>query len=246
MTSFIDPSHMRERIISEIKRLASENGGKAPSKVYFQQETGITESEWSGKLWVRWNDVVTDAGLMPNERQERLSSDLVLDKYAEVSRHFGKPPTSAELRMYARETANFPAHTTFSNHFGSKDRLIAALRDRAIEQGEEDLIAILPKLKAPSTSTASPGPSNVPEGWVYLLQSGNHFKIGSSDELEKRVKQISVALPEKVELAHAIRTDDPPGIENYWHRRFAGQRANGEWFKLSPADVKAFKRRKFQ
>jgi len=237
---------MKERILSEIKRLAAENGGKTPGKNYFQQETGITESDWYGKLWLRWNDVVADAGLIPNEKQERLSADLVLDKYAEVCRHYGKPPSRAELRFYARETPNFISHNTFAKHFGSKDGVIAALRDRAIERGEKDLVAILPGVKASQASKAIPDSSSVPEGWVYLLQSGNHFKIGRSDELEKRVKQISIALPEKVELVHAIKTDDPPGIEGYWHRRFADQRANGEWFKLSHADVKAFKRRKFQ
>jgi hypothetical protein len=244
--AFTDPSQMKERILIEIKRLAAENGGKAPGKAQFQQETGIAESDWYGKLWLRWNDVVADAGLTPNEKQERLSSDLVLDKYAEVCRHYGKPPSSAELRFYARETANFISHNTFAKHFGSKDGVITALRDRAIERGDEDLIVILPQAKAYQTSTEGRGSTNVSEGWVYLLQSGNHFKIGRSDELEKRVKQISIALPAKVELIHAIKTDDPPGIEGYWHRRFAGQRANGEWFKLSQADVRAFKRRKFQ
>lgn len=237
---------MKERILSEIKRLAARDGGKTPGKGYFQQETGITESDWCGKIWLRWNDAVADAGLTPNEKQERYSSDLVLDKFAEACRHYGKPPSSAELRFYARKTPSFISHNTFTKHFGSKNEVIAALRDRAIERGEEDLIAILPQEKASLAPPAGSGILMMAEGWVYLLQSGKHFKIGRSDELEKRVKQISIALPEKVELVHAIRTDDPPGIEGYWHRRFADQRVNGEWFKLSPADVRAFKRRKFQ
>jgi hypothetical protein len=69
--------------------------------------------------------------------------------------------------------------------------------------------------------------------------------VGRSDTLEKRIRQISIALPESVTLVHAIETDDPPGIEAYWHKRFAERRANGEWFKLDADDLRAFKRRKF-
>ena len=65
---------MKERILSEIKRLASVNGGKAPGKELLQRETGIAESNWYGKLWLRWNDAVAEAGLTPNDKQERLPS----------------------------------------------------------------------------------------------------------------------------------------------------------------------------
>nr|CRY94172.1 hypothetical protein [uncultured prokaryote] len=236
---------MRGKIISDIKRLAAEDGGKAPGQKTFEKLTGITTAQWRGKIWARWGDALEEAGLNRNALNASKDKDHVLDDYEAACLNFGRPPTYAELRLFGRQRPDFMGVNTYKNHFGSKDGVIAALRKRATLRGDDALLAILPTLDAPSP-TDSASPLGLSEGIVYLLQSGNYFKIGRSDELEKRVKQISIALPDKVELVHAIRTDDPPGIESYWHRRFADCRANGEWFKLSPADLKAFKRRKFQ
>ena len=188
-----------------------------------------------------WGEALKEAGYEPNKKQGKFSSEQVLQKFAEAVRHFGRIPAEIEIRMYTRNRHDFPSHSTFTNHFGNKVGLVAALADWVRKNDDfADLVAFLPEPKEDNV-TVQPV-----EGFVYLLKSGNHFKIGRSEELERRVKQISVALPEEVTLEHAIRTDDPVGIEAYWHRRFAARRAKGEWFQLTVADVRAFKRRKFQ
>ncbi len=82
-------------------------------------------------------------------------------------------------------------------------------------------------------------------GFVYLMRSGRHYKIGKTNAVGRRERELAIQFPEEVVQVHAIRTDDPGGIEEYWLKRFGDRSQGGEWFQLSANDVAAFKRRKF-
>ncbi|MDO8410737.1 MAG: GIY-YIG nuclease family protein [Phenylobacterium sp.] len=237
---------IRDHIISEIRRLAALDGGQVPGQILFARETGIAMHQWRGKFWARWGDALTEAGFEPNKWRGRLDSDEVLSGVIAACRHYGRFPTRSELQLYRSQDATVPSDQAIRRHFGTQGELVAALARRAA--GDEtcaDIAAMLPATP-PLARKLSAGAAKRPDGSVYLIQSGPHYKIGRSDELERRVKEIRIALPEAATLVHVIATDDPPGLEAYWHRRFAAKRANGEWFRLAPEDVLAFKRRKFQ
>lgn len=209
--------------------------------IAFSRQTGISDHQWLGKFWARWSEALAEAGFAPNQKQARLDSDAVLDQIIAACRHYGRLPTKAERDLFRKDNPGLPSNNAIARHFGRQGDLISALAKRAAnDPAYADIAAMLPVAQRPVRA------GKTAEGFVYLIQSGAFYKIGRSDDLERRVKQITVALPDKATLVHSIRTDDPAGIEAYWHRRFAEKRANGEWFKLTSLDVSTFKKRKFQ
>lgn len=83
-----------------------------------------------------------------------------------------------------------------------------------------------------------------PQGFVYLLKSGDYYKIGKANDLNKRLSQIKLQLPFEVKLVHAIEAFHPYKVEQHWHKRFEEKRRNGEWFVLTEEDVAEFTRNK--
>ncbi len=85
------------------------------------------------------------------------------------------------------------------------------------------------------------------EGYVYMLRYGKKYKIGKSGDPARRYAEVSLLLPEETYQVHTIPTDDPAGIEAYWHFCFGARRiGKAEFFTLDGKDVQAFKRRKYQ
>ena len=75
---------------------------------------------------------------------------------------------------------------------------------------------------------------------VACLKWGRKYGVDYVNILRDMVRR-HLAVPHRF----VCLTDDPAGIECYWHQRFSNRRKNGEWFELRREDVSAFRRRKF-
>jgi hypothetical protein len=146
----------------------------------------------------------------------------------------------------------FPSHNALRRHLGSKqDRLKAALTflsesgstSKALEIIQSALDA-MPLVPASAEVEEIDIAGNLMTGFVYLMKSGKYYKIGKTNSIDRRQYEIGLHVAEGVEPIHSIETDDPSGIEAYWHNRFKDKRMNGEWFNLSASDIRAFKLRK--
>ncbi len=235
---------MRDFILSEIARVAAERKGVAPGQEAFAKASGITPAKWRGIYWLRWSEALSEAGFEANAFNIRSDSTIILKKLANLSRSLGRLPIRSEIKMQRRLDPDFPNLSTVGNHFPTNASLIGALRTLASNEDFADLIALLPSTN--DTNTPQLSDTKTADGVVYLLKMGPHYKIGNTNNIERRIRQITVAMPEPTTLIHSIRTDDPSGIEAYWHRRFASRRVNGEWFRLGGNDLRAFRRRTFQ
>lgn len=154
---------------------------------------------------------------MPTKAEMRIraSND---DSFPHIFRQWTKPEIAARLSAYCER---FPGH----------DDIVAMLVGQAPSP-------LFPRKEGAAKAEPT-------DGFVYMLKAGRFYKVGRTNDLGRREYDIKLQLPERATTVHTIRTDDPVGIEAYWHKRFAERRKNGEWFELTAVDVKAFRRRKF-
>jgi hypothetical protein len=233
-------------VLEEIRRTTAANGGVPLGWRRFLAETGIREADWLGVHRARWSDALREAGFTPNRLNSAYTSTELLDKLAGFVLDIGRLPNRGDFRLRDGQDPSFPNPKTFSR-LGGKAELIAKLAEHC--RGREELAKVSTLceeyLAAKPSTTAPVRRTDGEMGYVYLLKSGRFYKIGRSNAVGRREYELQLQLPEPAKLLHRIQTDDPLGIEAYWHRRFAAKHKNGEWFDLDSDDVAAFRRRKF-
>lgn len=234
----------RQQIVAEIKRIALDNGGHAPGMQSFERIAGVKKSDWYPHIWLRWSDALVEAGYEANVFQTKTTDEVLFEKYIGFARELGRFPLEGEIRRKARSDASFPNHAAFYR-FGGKQMLLAALAAYCRKaSGFEDVLALCAEQENTSAlaSTEKRREAKVATGFVYLMKSGPHYKIGRTNSIGRRGSELAIKIPVPPTTVHSIETDDPVGVEAYWHRRFADKRGEGEWFTLSLEDVNAFKR----
>jgi hypothetical protein len=239
----------KEFILQEIIRTAKDNNNIPLGCKRFTKETGIYKYEWWGKYWTKWNDAIVEAGFNPNRMQPAYDKELLIRQIISFIRENNKFPTSAELRLKAHQSKDFPSHNTIRSRLGNKQNFINNIVNYCGKQPEySDIVEICNKAKTQLNEKEIQAPimkTAADFGYVYLMKSGTYYKIGRSDSPGRRNYELGIKLPEQLETIHVITTDDPDGIEAYWHNRLKDKRKKGEWFDLSKEDVSAFKRRNF-
>ena len=234
--------YTREEILNEIKRTAKENGGKPLGTKRFSNETGIGVYDW-GRYWPKYGDAVLEAGLTPNLPWTKYPEGVLEEKMVLLIRKLPKYPTINKMRIEQIDNPDFPYHAIKKRKRDFVRDLVRYCKKRP---GHDDILEIcqpiLEKLDEKEKNDVTNNSSSS-VGEVYLFKRGKYYKLGRSHDLVRRGKEIRLELPEKPKLIHSFKTDDPSGVEAYWHKRFENKRLEKtEFFSLNSQDIKAFKR----
>lgn len=239
----------KPEILEKIKEVATLLGQKSPSLKDMEKYAGLSSSSWKGKYWIRWSEALTEAGYQANQFSlPALGKEKYIVELLLLVRELQRVPQWLELRMRKQTDKDFPSTTAIKENFGGKTW--EAIKTELLEYCEgnsafSDLVHLFPEPTETEARLQNEEFQGIQvSGFVYLLQHGDRreYKIGKTGHVLRRHGEIAIELPEQVRSIHTIETDDPSGIEKYWHNRFKEKRKNGEWFELTNEDVKAFRR----
>lgn len=241
----------KKDIIKKLKEWSEKHGGKTPSqKVFFEEtEVGIYDRM---RYWPNYGALVKEAGLKPNKFDKtKYTKNQLCELFIQTIREKGKWPTRGILDVKHHGDADFPDSSTFYKKLGLTEALAKnILKFAKSEKGYTDVIDVCETLLNDYESYEDKSDEAIEgtkHGWIYLLKTTfrgkSAYKIGETNDLKRRENELNQPSNDQ-EIIHAIETDDPSGIEKYWHNRFKDKQLKGknEWFILNASDIRAFKK----
>ena len=236
----------KEEYLELIRKHAADAGGSIGLR-QFCRATRMPEKHFVQFGFSNWNAAVAAAKLpLASFFRPRTPENEVVEAFTRLVARLGKWPTENDMKLERQQDNTFPSLQVVrrSSQSGALARHVATFCE-----GKPDLVSVA-ALAAERISQGAElprtGQAHV-EGYVYMMRSGRRYKIGRTTSPARRHREVRLDLPDPTDLVHTIPTDDPPGIEEYWHRRFKDKRVRDtEFFELSGADVVAFKSRKYQ
>jgi len=235
----------KEEIIKKVQKWSRENKGYTPGEKKFYEYAGIGIYDLKKHGWANYGELVGEARLTPNKFDKtKYSPEQLCKMFIEVIREKGKWPTRGVLDVKHLSITNFPDSSTFYNKLGLTRNLAKTILEFVEDkQGYDDVTDIcnsaIEEFEDRDEFSEEEGITN---GFVYLGKQHGDYKIGKANNANRRRDDITLLGSEPFELIHEIKTDDMNGVEKYWHNRFKSKLKRGEWFNLSTADIKAFKR----
>lgn len=232
-------SYSQDEIVNEYKKLKARIGRPPDSKTFYSDSPvsrAAAELAFGSKAFSK---IQKAAGDKPREfRHPGRSLDEFFEQYGSVVREFQGIPKEADWKHRRLK----PTPSGYRKKLGLRWSQMpgAFLEWAALKPEWADVVEICRSAQATETSDAPAVPDS--SGYVYLMRSGKFHKIGRSKSPEKRGYEVGLKVPDDIKTVHVIKTDDPAGVEAYWHNRFKDKHKRGEFFELSPQDVRAFKR----
>lgn len=74
--------------------------------------------------------------------------------------------------------------------------------------------------------------------WIYGFQCGEFIKIGRSDNVGRRLRDLRLGNPNPVKIVLRRRHVRAALVERLMHRVLREEAVGREWFKISPADAR--------
>lgn len=75
-------------------------------------------------------------------------------------------------------------------------------------------------------------------GFIYILLAENGlYKIGRSNNFDKRIAKIGIQVPFEIDIEYGVAVKDAVYTELLFHEKFREKRVKGEWFRLNEEDL---------